>query len=99
MQIDYPKFHRNFYHEHSEIAAMAIEQVKELKRKLGLTVIKLDHVISCDLVVQVSGYQPPRPCVSFAHFGFDKLLMGAIRKSEFTTPTGIQSQVSVMFLW
>ena len=37
-QIDYPKFHRNFYHEHSEIAAMAMEQVKELKRKLGLTV-------------------------------------------------------------
>ena len=36
--------------------------------------------------------------MSFAHFGFDKLLMGAIRKSEFTTPTGIQSQVGVVFV-
>jgi len=25
--------------------------------------------------------------------------MGAIRKSEFTTPTGIQSQVGVVLLW
>lgn len=35
----------------------------------------------------------PRPVVSFAHFGFDERLMKALRKSEFTTPTAIQSQV------
>ena len=43
--------------------------------------------------VQVTGYQPPKPCVSFAHFGFSEDLMSVIRKSEFSTPTPIQAQV------
>lgn len=42
--------------------------------------------------IQVSGYSPPKPCVAFAHFGFDDELMALIRKSEFTQPTPIQSQ-------
>ena len=46
---------------------------------------------------QVSGAQPPRPAVSFAHFCFDEALLGAIRKSEYTKPTAIQSQVSRFF--
>ena len=41
---------------------------------------------------QVTGYSPPRPCVSFAHFNFDSSLLDIIKKSEFTTPTPIQSQ-------
>ena len=40
------------------------------------------------------GFDPPKPCVSFGHFGFDEQLMVLIRKSEFTTPTPIQAQVS-----
>lgn len=43
-------------------------------------------------LVQVTGYAPPRPCVSFAHFGFEKQLLAVIQKSEFTKPTPIQSQ-------
>jgi superfamily II DNA/RNA helicase len=39
----------------------------------------------------------PRPVVSFAHFGFDERLMKTLRKSEFTTPTPIQSQVRDSF--
>ena len=38
----------------------------------------------------------PRPVVSFAHFGFDERLMKTLRKSEFTTPTPIQSQVMIL---
>jgi superfamily II DNA/RNA helicase len=38
----------------------------------------------------------PRPVVSFAHFGFDERLMKTLRKSEFTTPTPIQSQVKII---
>ena len=34
-----------------------------------------------------------RPSISFAHFGFDEQLMGAIRKLEYTQPTPIQCQV------
>ncbi len=44
------------------------------------------------VVSQVTGFSPPRPCVSFAHFGFDEALLSLIRKSEFAKPTGIQSQ-------
>lgn len=40
----------------------------------------------------MTGYSPPRPCVSFAHFGFDSELISIIKKSEFTKPTAIQSQ-------
>ena len=43
-------------------------------------------------LLQVTGYSPPRPCVSFAHFNFDSSLLDIIKKSEFTTPTPIQSQ-------
>ena len=42
---------------------------------------------------QVSGALPVRPSISFAHFGFDEQLMGAIRKLEYTQPTPIQCQV------
>lgn len=41
---------------------------------------------------QVTGFSPPRPCASFAHFGFDSELMSLIRKLEYTQPTSIQAQ-------
>lgn len=47
-------------------------------------------------VSKVSGAAPPRPGSSFAHFGFDEQLMHQIRKSEYTQPTPIQCQVSVV---
>ena len=46
---------------------------------------------------QISGPSPLKPCVSFAYFGFDEHLMGAIRKSEFTQPTPIQAQVKAQW--
>ena len=54
----------------------------------------LPPTLSFLLCAQISGPSPLKPCVSFAYFGFDEHLMGAIRKSEFTQPTPIQAQVN-----
>uniref|UniRef100_A0A3B3U5I8 ATP-dependent RNA helicase DDX42 n=1 Tax=Poecilia latipinna TaxID=48699 RepID=A0A3B3U5I8_9TELE len=76
-EIDYPPFEKNFYNEHEELSILNGSQVLELRQKLNL---------------RVSGAAPPKPCTSFAHFGFDEQLMHQIRKSEYTQPTPIQCQ-------
>uniref|UniRef100_A0A8C9RM21 ATP-dependent RNA helicase DDX42 n=1 Tax=Scleropages formosus TaxID=113540 RepID=A0A8C9RM21_SCLFO len=76
-EIDYPPFEKNFYNEHEELNSLTGSQVVELRQKLNL---------------RVSGAAPPKPCTSFAHFGFDEQLMHQIRKSEYTQPTPIQCQ-------
>lgn len=76
-EIDYMAFSKNFYIEHEEISKLTSHEVQELRRKLAL---------------KVSGALPVRPSISFAHFGFDEQLMGAIRKLEYTQPTPIQCQ-------
>lgn len=75
--IDYEPFERNFYEEHEEIKALTASQVDELRQSLG---------------IRVSGLDPPKPISSFAHFGFDEKLVGAVRKLEYTQPTPIQAQ-------
>ena len=77
-EINYPPFERNFYTEHAEIKALSSTAVVDLRRRLNL---------------RVSGPSPPKPVTSFAHFGFDEVLMRAIRKLEYTQPTPIQAQV------
>ncbi|KAM9744775.1 ATP-dependent RNA helicase DDX42 isoform 1-T1 [Menidia menidia] len=76
-EIDYPPFEKNFYNEHEELSSLTGTQMLELRHKLNL---------------RVSGAAPPKPCTSFAHFGFDEQLMHQIRKSEYTQPTPIQCQ-------
>ncbi|XP_053308958.1 ATP-dependent RNA helicase DDX42 isoform X2 [Spea bombifrons] len=76
-EIEYPPFEKNFYEEHEEITSQTPQQIVELRHKLNM---------------RVSGAAPPRPCSSFAHFGFDEQLMHQIRKSEYTQPTPIQCQ-------
>ncbi|XP_013886846.1 ATP-dependent RNA helicase DDX42 isoform X3 [Austrofundulus limnaeus] len=76
-EIEYPPFEKNFYNEHEELSSLTGVQVLELRQKLNL---------------RVSGAAPPKPCTSFAHFGFDEQLMHQIRKSEYTQPTPIQCQ-------
>lgn len=78
-QFDYPSFTRDFYSEHEDISSLTSADVKDLRAKLGL---------------KVTGYQPPKPCISFAHFNFDTNVMNIIRKMEYSQPTGIQAQVS-----
>lgn len=76
-QIDYAHYERSFYVPHPDISGLSPIQVIDLQQKLG---------------IRVSGASPPKPVSSFAHFGFDEHLMKAIRKSEFSQPTPIQSQ-------
>lgn len=76
-QIDYKEFTKNFYEEHEEIARLTVAEVDDLRQKLG---------------VKVTGACAPKPTTSFAHFGFDKQLLKAIRKSEYVQPSPIQAQ-------
>jgi ATP-dependent RNA helicase DDX42 len=76
-EIDYQEFEKCFYEEHDEIKSLAPQQIVEIRKKLG---------------IKVNGVSSPKPCISFAHFGFDGNLMNAIRKSEFSSPTPIQAQ-------
>ena len=45
------------------------------------------------------GLDPPKPVCSFAHFNFDESLMKAIRKSDYTQPTAIQAQVTILSIY
>lgn len=76
-EIEYKPFEKNFYTAHEEIQNLSRSQVDDLRHRLG---------------IRVTGPVPPRPVTSFAHFGFDDALIKAIRKSEYTQPTSIQSQ-------
>ncbi|KAH8378715.1 hypothetical protein KR009_000917 [Drosophila setifemur] len=76
-EIEYESFEKNFYTQHEDIAALDEDQVRELRRTLG---------------VKVTGPSPPKPVTSFGHFGFDEQLIKAVRKAEYTQPTPIQAQ-------
>lgn len=76
-EIEYEPFEKNFYNVHDEIAVLNKQQVDELRKTLG---------------IKVSGPSPPFPVTSFGHFGFDEVMIKAIRKSEYTQPTPIQAQ-------
>ena len=58
-----------------------------------IPMIVLTMYNSYSISLQVSGLAPPKPVCSFAHFGFDQSLLEAIRKSGYSQPTPIQSQV------
>ena len=75
--IQYEQFNKNFYEEHPDITSLNRNQVFELRKKLG---------------IRVFGSNAPKPVCSFGHFRFDDQLMKVIIKSEYTTPTPIQSQ-------
>ncbi|EDO43557.1 predicted protein, partial [Nematostella vectensis] len=76
-EIDYKPFNKNFYEEHPEITKQSKQEIDDLRKKMG---------------IKVSGAMPARPCISFAHFGFDEQMMASIRKLEYTQPTQIQCQ-------
>ncbi|KAI8092934.1 P-loop containing nucleoside triphosphate hydrolase protein [Halteromyces radiatus] len=75
--IQYPEIEKYFYQEHPDITAMTMEQTQKIRKDIG---------------IYVSGSQVAKPCISFAHFGFDEDLMAAIIKAGYTEPSGIQKQ-------
>lgn len=42
--------------------------------------------------MRVSGADVAKPCISFAHFGFEEALMETIRRAGYSEPSGIQRQ-------
>lgn len=76
-EIQYPEIEKYFYEEHSDIGALSLERVAAIRRDLGL---------------HVTGSDPPKPCISFAHFGFDEDIMSTIIKAGYSEPSAIQKQ-------
>ncbi|KAG0260917.1 ATP-dependent RNA helicase ddx42 [Actinomortierella ambigua] len=74
---DYLEIEKDFYVEHEDIAKLDNAQVALIRK---------------DLDMKVSGINVAKPCVSFAHFGFDEELMETIRKAGYFEPSGIQKQ-------
>src|SRR2546421_8272858 len=64
------------------------------------TFINLINDILCfSTDMHVSGVDVAKPCISFAHFGFDEALLDVIIKHGYSEPTGIQKQVFCLFLY
>lgn len=76
-EIEYNKFNKFFYKEHKDIANLTEEQVNQIRKELDMF---------------VTGHDVAKPCISFAHFGFDERLINAIIKQNYSQPTGIQQQ-------
>ncbi|CAG8633989.1 11606_t:CDS:10 [Paraglomus brasilianum] len=76
-QIEYPEIEKYFYEEHPEIAAMSEEKLRQIRK---------------DLDMHVSGVDVAKPCIAFAHFGFDEALVDNIVKHGYSEPTAIQKQ-------
>ncbi|KAK3845952.1 MAG: hypothetical protein J3R72DRAFT_418103 [Linnemannia gamsii] len=74
---DYVEIEKCFYEEHEDIARLTDEQVKQIRM---------------DLDMRVSGADAAKPCISFAHFGFEEALMETIRRAGYSEPSGIQQQ-------
>ncbi|KAF9907865.1 ATP-dependent RNA helicase ddx42 [Linnemannia zychae] len=74
---NYVEIEKCFYEEHEDIARLTDEQVKQIRM---------------DLDMRVSGADAAKPCISFAHFGFEEALMETIRRAGYSEPSGIQQQ-------
>ncbi|KAG0216252.1 ATP-dependent RNA helicase ddx42 [Mortierella sp. GBA30] len=74
---DYIEIEKCFYEEHEDIAKLAEDQVRQIRMELDM---------------RVSGADVVKPCISFAHFGFEEPLMETIRRAGYSEPSGIQRQ-------
>ncbi|KAM9327077.1 putative ATP-dependent RNA helicase DDX17 [Gastrophryne carolinensis] len=72
-----PKFEKNFYTEHPEVARMAPQDVEELRRKKEIT---------------VRGVNYPKPLYAFHQANFPQYVMDVILDQRFKEPTPIQCQ-------
>ncbi|XP_040264401.1 probable ATP-dependent RNA helicase DDX17 isoform X1 [Bufo bufo] len=72
-----PKFEKNFYTEHPEVAHMSIHDVEELRRKKEIT---------------VRGINCPKPVYTFQQSNFPQYVMDVLIDQRFKEPTPIQCQ-------
>ena len=76
-EMDYEPFDKDFFEPHEDVLALTEEEVTKIRN---------------DLSMHVTGFQPPPPGFSWAHFGFGDVLMQAIAKTGWAVPTGVQQQ-------
>ncbi|TPX42797.1 hypothetical protein SeLEV6574_g05401 [Synchytrium endobioticum] len=72
-----PKFEKNFYHEHQDVANRSTAEVDAFRRQHEMTVI---------------GKAIPKPITAFSEAGFPNYVLTAIQTLGFPSPTAIQSQ-------
>ncbi|KAJ1956382.1 ATP-dependent RNA helicase dbp2, partial [Dipsacomyces acuminosporus] len=72
-----PKFEKNFYVEHENVAGRPDEEVEEYRKQHEMT---------------VTGDIIPKPITSFAEASFPDYVMSEVKKLGFEKPTPIQSQ-------
>lgn len=76
-QIQLPKFEKNFYKEHPDIAARSEQEVVAYRTKHEIT---------------VAGRDVPKPCYTFAEANLPQFVMREIQRANYTAPTPIQAQ-------
>ncbi|KAG0316710.1 ATP-dependent RNA helicase ddx42 [Dissophora globulifera] len=74
---NYIEIEKCFYEEHEDIAKLDGDQVKQIRTDLDMRVLGIDIA---------------KPCISFAHFGFEEPIMETIRRLGYSEPSGIQRQ-------
>ncbi|MEE6515265.1 hypothetical protein FKM82_023882 [Ascaphus truei] len=72
-----PKFEKNFYAEHPEVARLTAHELEELHRKKEIT---------------IRGTNCPKPVFAFHHSHFPQYVMDVIMEQRFKEPTPIQCQ-------
>ncbi|KAJ3300145.1 hypothetical protein HK104_004065, partial [Borealophlyctis nickersoniae] len=76
-KIQYLEIEKDFYEEHEDIARLSDVDVWKIRQELDM---------------RVMGTGIAKPCISFAHFGFDDALINAVIKQGYSQPSGIQQQ-------
>ncbi|TPX33677.1 hypothetical protein SmJEL517_g03495 [Synchytrium microbalum] len=72
-----PKFEKNFYEEHPDVAARTDAQIEQYRREKTLT---------------IAGTYIPKPVQTFEEAGFPNYVLKEVQSLGFTAPTAIQSQ-------
>lgn len=72
-----PKFEKNFYTEHPEVAARSEDDVRAFRK---------EHDMTCE------GTDIPKPITSFDEAGFPDYVLSEVKQQGFPKPTAIQCQ-------
>jgi ATP-dependent RNA helicase DDX5/DBP2 len=72
-----PKFEKNFYTEHPDVAIRTPQEVEQIRAAANMTVI---------------GHDVPKPLKTFAEANFPSYVMEELNKLGFSSPTPIQCQ-------
>ncbi|SGZ55545.1 CIC11C00000002612 [Sungouiella intermedia] len=72
-----PKFEKNFYTEHPDVAARSEDDVRQFRKENDMT---------------IEGHDIPKPITSFDEAGFPDYVLSEVKQQGFPKPTAIQCQ-------